>query len=192
MWKRLSSKSKLAVWVATACAFFLVLLLIIYGFFSIYTSQSVEKGTVTFTYGVGLRRDPSVEGSRGIYMPNGVPYANFTLIARAYPFYESGDENEIRYLIKVDDGVYDAVTFYFNSRKATVNGMHITLPAPVKRYNGGVMVPCDFIASYMDGISLEITEEKIRVIYEENGIFLKPAPRPITPIDPNSEGSTIM
>ena len=186
MWKRLSQKARLAIWFITACVIFLALLLLMYGLFSLFTAQSREGEGVTFTYGIGSRRDSSVEGEKNVYMPNGVPYANFTLLSKAYPFSQSGDEDEIRYLIEVDDDVYDTVTFYYDSRKAVVNGMHITLSSPVKRCTSGVMVPCEFVENYMDGISLEITEEKIRVSYEEGKVSLKPSLHPISPIEPNS------
>ena len=182
MWQRLSLRTKAAVWLIVTFSVFLALLLSVVGIVSLFTAQSRERGTVTFTYGTGSRRDFSVEGAKSAYMPNGVPYADFSRLSTAYPFLTSGDEDEIRYLIEVDEGIYDTVTFYFDSRQAIVNGVHITLSAPVKRYESSVMVPCDFITTYMDGISVEITDEKIRLIYAAGMVSLKPSLHSIAPI----------
>jgi len=183
MWKRLSPRARIALWLIVTLSIFLALLLSVWGIVSLFTAQSRERGTVTFTYGIGLRRDPSVEGERAVYMPNGVPYADFTLLSTAYPFSQSGNEEEIRYVIKTADGVYDTVTFFYDSRKATVNGMHVTLSSPVRQQGKKVLVPCEFITSYMDGITVTVTEEKIRVIYEEGRVSLRPSIDEIKPIE---------
>lgn len=183
MWRRLSPRARLALWLIVTLAIFLALLAAVLGIVSLFTLQSRERGTVSFTYGIGLRRDPSVEVEKHVYMPSGIAYADFTRLSAAYPFSQSGSEEEIRYVIRKSDGAYDTVTFFYDSRKAIVNGMHITLPSPVRRHGQSVLVPCEFISSYMSGITVTVTEEKIRVIYEEGKVSLRPSIDEITPIE---------
>ena len=183
MWRRLSPRERIAVWLIVTLAIFLALLLSVVGVVSLFTAQSRESGSVTFTYGVGLRRDPSVSGDRVVYMPNGVPYADFTRLSAAYPFSKSGNESEIRYVIQTADGAYDTVTFYYGSRKAIVNGTHITLSAPVRQNGTAVLVPCEFITSYMNGVTVTVTEGRIRVIYDEGKVSLKPSIDIISPVE---------
>ena len=140
---------------------------------------------MTFTYGTGLRSDRSVEKERGVLIPQGVPYADFTILANACFYSQSGDENEIRYVLKIDKDTYDTVTFYYDSRKAIVNGMHITLSAPVRRVGQSVLVPCEFIETYMNGVTVTVSAEKIRVIYDTKKLSLKPSISSIKPIEPN-------
>ncbi len=183
MWKHLSARARIALWLIVTFAIFLMLLLSVLGIASLFTADSRERGMVTFTYGTGLRRDPSVQADRHIYMPQGVPYADFTYLSSACFFAQSGNEEEIRYVIKTGEEAYDTVTFFYDSRKAIVNGMHITLSSPVRLYGKSVLVPCEFIVSYMDGVTVTVTDEKIRVIYEEGKVSLRPSLNPIAPIE---------
>ena len=179
MQKRLSPRARLTLWMITACTIFLALLLLVLGIVSLFMVQSKGGKTVTFTCGTGSRRDPSYEQERGIYMPQGTAYADFTQLSVGCFYATSGTENEIRYVIKTSEGVYHTVTFFYDSRKAVVNGTHITLTAPVRRYGQSVLVPCEFITFYMEGVTATVTEESIRVIYEEGRVSLKPSLAPL-------------
>lgn len=183
MWKKLSPKGRLAVWIVSVFLIFILAFLLLFGVFRIFTAQSRDSGTVTFTYGVGARRDPSIEGERSVYFPNGTPYVNFSRLCDACGFSQSGDKDEIRFLISKGGERYDTVTFYYNSRKATVNGMHVTLSSRMFQSQNDVMIPCDFIELYMSGITVEATESRIRVIYEEGNVSLKPDFGPLDPIE---------
>ncbi|MBQ7364999.1 MAG: hypothetical protein IJW46_05325 [Clostridia bacterium] len=182
MWKRLSAKVRISLWFLTIVLWFGLLLLLVYGVFSAFTAQSRMDGTVQFTYGSGSRYDPSVEGSRRVYLPNGTAYANFTLLSQALQFSQSGTEEEIRYIIEIESGVYDTVTFYRNSRGAVVNGVHVTLASPVEFISDGVMVPCEFLTRYMTGVTVEVKEDAVRVIFDEGKVSLLPAFRQPDPI----------
>lgn len=179
-----TKKARLALWIMTVCGIVLLALAVIFLIFSAFTAQSRNGKSITFMYGVGSRRDASVEGKRSVYLQDGVTRCNFTLLAKAMRFSQSGDLDEIRYVIELGNDRFDTVTFYYNSRKAVVNGAHITLSAPVRLTENAVMVPCEFITQYMNGVTVELTDERIRVIYEEGGVSLKPSLHPITPIEP--------
>ncbi len=182
MWKKLSPKYRMLIFGATVALMLFVIILLFVGVFSFLTRDSKENGTLLFTYGVGTKRDLSIEVDAACYRPNGIPYVNFTRVSNACGFSQSGTEDEIRYIIETPDKTFDTVTFYFNSRKATVNGMHITLPSTVNYIDGTVMIPADFITLYMNGMTVEVTEARIRVIYEEGRIFLNSVLHPLSPI----------
>lgn len=184
MWKKMSAKGKIALWILTIVIIFLILLLLIYAIFGGFTASSRRSDIIRFTYGTGSRHDPSVEGSEKEYRPNGVAYANFSLLCAACGFSQSGDADEVRYIIEVDEGVYDTVTFFRDSRKVIVNGVHVTLSRPVRETESGVMVPCEFIARYMTGITVDAGEDFVKVVYEEGKIALLPSLKPIDPIEP--------
>lgn len=188
-WKSLSPRMRIIIWFAVTLLFFVILLSLIIGTVSLLTSASRENGTITFTCGVGLKRDPAVEVPRSVYCPGGIPYADFTRLASACFSSQSGDEEEIRYIIKGTNGSYDTVTFFYDSRKAIVNGADITLSHPVKRYGSSVLVPCDFIEGYMSGITVTVTEARIRLIYSEGRVSFKPSLDAVTPIDPTDRGN---
>lgn len=181
MWKRLSPKARLMLWLIVTCALFLLFLLSAWGVVSLLTAGSRENGTVTFTYGTGSRRDPSVEGKESVYMPRGVAHADFTALSSGCFFACSGDEDGIRYVIQTKEKTYDTVSFFYDSRKAIVNGVHITLEAPVRRVGMRVLVPCTFIETCMEGITVTVSDDAIRVIYDEGGVSLNPS---ISSVDP--------
>ena len=184
MWKRLSAKARISLWLITIGAIFLLLLFLVYGIFWIMTGDSDNTGTVTFTYGTGSRRDPSVEVLKETYCPDGIWYVSFSRLATSCGFSRSGDAHEIRYIVRTAEDCYDTVIFYSGSRKAVVNGIHVTLSEPVRFINGDTMVPCEFITEHVSGMSVEVTDEKIRVTFEEGHISFLPSVSTLQPIEP--------
>lgn len=162
----------------------MALSLSILGIFSLITSPDTDDGTMIYKHGTGSRKDKSYEVARSLYCPDGVYYINFTSMADACGFAISGDENEIRYIIQAGKSDYDTVTFYYGSREITVNGTHIMLSNPVKKRDGAVLVPAEFVSLCMRGVTVETTEAQITLVYDIGKISLKPDLDPMLPVTP--------
>ena len=180
---KLTRRVKLFLWLVTVVILFATILLSIYGVFSLIVMPGRDRGTIEYRHGVGNKRDPSADVPRSAFYPDGVAYVNFTSLADACDFSVSGDENEIRYLIETEKGVYDTVTFYYGSCEAIVNGTYQQLQTPVRKQGSWVLVPATFVSTYMKGITVEVTKEQIRVIYDIDEISLVPDIKPIPPIE---------
>ena len=184
MLKKLNKKGRFLVWIATVGVLFLVFSLSILGIFSLIVSPDTDDGTIIYKHGTGSRKDKSYEVSRSLYCPGGVYYVNFTSMATACGFSISGDENEIRYIIKAGKTDYDTVTFYYGSREITVNGTHLMLSAPVKKSGNTILVPAEFVSLCMRGVTVETTESQITLTYNIGKISLKPDLDPMPPVTP--------
>ena len=182
--KKLNKKGKILVWTSTVCLAFLVILLSVIGVFSLIVSPDSEDGTIFYKHGTGSRKDPTYEVARALYCPKGVYYINFASMATACGFSTSGDENEIRFIIQVDDDDYDTVTFYYGSREVTVNGTHMMLSAPVKKSGSMLLVPAEFVSLCMKGVTVETTQNQITLVYNIGKISLKPDLDPMPPVKP--------
>ncbi len=182
--KKLNRKGRLLVWIATVGLIFLALSLAILGIFSLIVSPDTDDGKILYKHGTGSKKDRSYEVPRALYCPDGVYYINFSPMAEACDFSISGDENEIRYIIKVGKDDYDTVTFYYGSREATVNGTHLMLSAPVKKSGSDILVPAEFVSLCMRGVTVEAAEGKITLVYDIGKISLKPDLDPMPPITP--------
>ena len=172
------------MWLATVGVIFLAVSLSILGIFSLIVSPDYDDGTIAYKHGTGSRKDQTYEVSRALYCPDGVYYINFASMASACDFSISGDENEIRYIIKVNADDYDTVTFYYGSREVTVNGTHLMLSAPVKKSGSMILVPAEFVDLCMRGVTVETTKSKITLVYDIGKISLKPDLDPMPPITP--------
>ena len=182
--KKLNRKGRFLVWIATVCLIFLALSLLILGIFSIIVSPDIDDGSILYQHGTGSRKDQSYEVSRALYCANGNYYINFTSMAEACGFSISGDENELRYIIKDKNDDYDTVTFYYGSREAIVNGTHIMLSSPVKKSGNTLLVPSEFVSLCMRGVTVETSEDKITLVYDIGKISLKPDLDPLPSITP--------
>lgn len=182
--KKLNKKGRFLVWIATVGLLFLVFSLSVLGIFSLIVSPDTDDGTIIYKHGTGSRKDKSYEVSRSLYCPDGVYYINFTSMATACGFSISGDENEIRYIIKAGKTDYDTVTFYYGSREITVNGTHLMLSAPVKKSGDTILVPAEFVSLCMRGVTVETAESQITLIYNIGKISLKPDLDPMPPVTP--------
>lgn len=176
-------RGKLILWFALVAILFLVMALSLYGIFALIVSPVSDSGTIVYKWGTGSRKDKSREVDRADYCPNGIPYMDMTSLAEACAFSISGDEGEIRYLIPKENGEVDAVTFHYQSAKIDVNGHYYQLKAPVKTVNGKVLVPVEFVTTCMEGVTVEVSEESIVLVYDADAIALKPNLRPMTPIE---------
>lgn len=182
--KTLGRRGKLVLWFALVALFFLVMALAVYGVFALIVSPSSDKGTILYKWGTGSRRDASYEVARADYCPDGVPYVDMTSLAEACGFSISGDEGEIRYLIPVEKNQIDSVTFHYGSRKIMVNDNYYMLASPVKKVDGKLLVPAEFVTVCMEGVTVEVDRNSIVLVYNADEIALKPDLRPIAPINP--------
>ena len=118
-----------------------------------YTKKTVHKSV---NYQVGL----SAEATRVPYsnlIRDGVVYVCGSDIVKLCGFAVTGTEDEIKY-ISPDDG-NDAVTFYTDSTRATVNKNEIRLQAPTYKISGKLYIPVSFFTQYATGIVCEYTPE---------------------------------
>lgn len=102
-------------------------------------------------------------------------YMDFSTLAELCGFAVSGDYDQRRYLLGGEDE--DTLTVDIGTTSVTVSGQPVTLRAPsFLSESGSLYLPCEFVDSYFDGISVAADEEDdhlIRVIYDtESGYAL--------------------
>lgn len=118
-----------------------------------YTKKADHKN---ITYQVGLSSD-TVRVSYSTLIRDGVVYVCGNDIVTLCGFTVTGTEDQVKY-ISMDSG-NDAVTFYKDSTKATVNKNDIRLQAAVFEQSGKLYIPMSFFTSYATGIVCEYTPE---------------------------------
>lgn len=179
----LTRKRKMILWIVTVGVFFAAVLSLVYGVFMLIVTPDRDSGTIEYRYGEGTRRDITADVPRAAFCPGGVPYVNFASLAEACDFSVSGDENEIRYIIRTQDSACDTVIFYYGSCEISVNGTYYMLSSPVKKQGGWVLVPAEFVTTCMKGVEVEVKNNSIAVVYKIESISLLPDIKPIPPVE---------
>ncbi|MBE6632200.1 MAG: hypothetical protein E7623_05800 [Ruminococcaceae bacterium] len=83
-------------------------------------------------------------------------YVSMTEIAELCGLTISGDSERLRFIC--DNGEY--VQFYIGTVHAEINGSYITMGEKSRGSYENVLIPFDFVQSYMDGISISKDDEK--------------------------------
>ncbi len=178
---RLTRAGKIVLWIFSTGMIFLVLFLLLMGIFHAVTGTKNE-GSINYRFGTGSKSDKTIKADRALYCPDGVFYFDFTRLAKACSFTVAGDETRERYLFIASDGQQDSVTFFPGSCRLDVNGTFVYLSAPVRKIDGVLYVPCEFIERCMHGVTAETDRDMIRVTYDLASLALTPDMRPIPPI----------
>lgn len=102
-------------------------------------------------------------------------YMDFSALAELCGFAVSGDFDQRRYLIGNEEK--DTLTVNIGTTSVIVSGQPLSLRAPsFLSESGSLYLPCDFVDSYFEGISVETDEKNerlIRVFYDtESGYSL--------------------
>ena len=93
-----------------------------------------------------------------VYYQDGNFYINMTDIAEEFGFIITGDHKQLRFITNEKNG--EEVRFLLNSDLAEVNGSSIKLDGRIKKIDGEVYVPANFVVEYMNGIEFSFDEEQ--------------------------------
>lgn len=121
-----------------------------------------------YTYRIGteateIKRRRRFGYEKSFIERDGQLYLNFTYISNTCAFSVTGDNRQIRYLLRNENE--DFVTFDLSSTSAYVSGHPVNMPAPsFLDESGNLFVPCSFVDTYFDGISVAVDEENDHLI----------------------------
>lgn len=99
-------------------------------------------------------------------------YVNFTILRTYCGFYESGDRQELRFILPADGSYF---TVKDGSTQVDINGNLIHMDAPAVVSEGQLWLPLAFIDHYVEGITVEHqvdiekdedTGEEIKTVHE--------------------------
>ncbi len=95
-------------------------------------------------------------------------YMDFSVLAELCGFAVSGDFDQRRYLLGNEEK--DSLTVNIGTTSVVVSGQPLSLRTPsFLSESGSLYLPCEFVDSYFDGISIETDEKNerlIRVFYD--------------------------
>ncbi|MGM9636580.1 MAG: stalk domain-containing protein [Eubacteriales bacterium] len=90
-------------------------------------------------------------------------YVDFSYLAEVCAFSVSGDYDQLRYLLRNENGDYLIVNI--GTTSVIVGGQPVSLSAPsFQSDDGSLYLPCSFVDAYFDGISIEQDEEDDHLI----------------------------
>lgn len=90
-------------------------------------------------------------------------YVDFSYLAEVCEFSVSGDYDQLRYLLRNDEE--DSLIVNIGTTSVIVGGQPVSLSAPSFQSDGGSLyLPCSFVDTYFDGISIEQDEDNDHLI----------------------------
>lgn len=122
----------------------------------------------SYVYRIGSEELSTVNRKKFIYkkdfiQKNGQFYINFSYLAEVCSFSVSGDYDQLRYLLRNEEGDYLIVNI--GTTSVVVGGQSVSLSAPsFQSEDGSLYLPCSFVDTYFDGIGIEQDEEDDHLI----------------------------
>ncbi|MGM9680660.1 MAG: stalk domain-containing protein [Eubacteriales bacterium] len=121
-----------------------------------------------YVYRIGSEELRTTDRKKFSYSPDficedGQLYVNFSYLADVCAFSVSGDYDQLRYLLRNEGG--DDLIVNIGTTSVVVGGQSVSLSVPsFQSDDGSLYLPCSFVDTYFDGISIEQDEENDHLI----------------------------
>lgn len=128
--------------------------------FRFYTAESPNSSQLRQSFDADfIRRQDSL-------------YLDFSALSELCGFAVSGDANQRRYLLGGQEG--DTLTVDLGTTSVNLSGQPVAMRAPsFLADDGSLYLPCEFVDSYFNGITVEIDEDQhsVKVTYDNQSDF---------------------